>query len=216
MEPVGLAVGLVGLFSTCMDVMQRVDSYRTAGRDSRQLDAQLNATMHLFERWGDGVGISKGKLSDTHHPDLDNARTYAVVHGLLNSIKDFSTTSNEPTSPKGLQKAPSFPVLGDLSSHGPKISRWQKTAWALRGKLKHTGCVQALAGLVSDLYNVVSPDTAGSSASTRTPSFKDLSVSAGEPPYAVEIRKLLQKIEEEMEGKHFICSEIPDRANIYS
>ncbi|KAF5636893.1 ankyrin protein [Fusarium sp. NRRL 25303] len=176
MEPVGLAVGLVGLFSTCMDVMQRVDSYRTAGRDSRQLDAQLNATMHLFERWGDGVGISKGKLSDTHHPDLDNARTYAVVHGLLNSIKDFSTTSNEPTSPKGLQKAPSFPVSGDLSSHGPKISRWQKTAWALRGKLKHTGCVQALAGLVSDLYNVVSPDTAGSSASTRTPSFKDLSI----------------------------------------
>ncbi|KAI1047936.1 hypothetical protein LB505_013246, partial [Fusarium chuoi] len=209
MEPVGLAVGLVGLFSTCMDVMQRVDSYRTADRDSRQLDAQLNATMHLFERWGDGVGISKGKLSDTHHPDLDNPRTYAVVQGLLNSIKDFSTTSNEPTSPKGLQKAPSFPVLGDLSSHGPKISRWQKTAWALRGKLKHTGLVQALAGLVSDLYNVVSPDTAGSSALTRTPSFKDLSISASEPPYAVEIRELLQKIEEEMEGKHFICSEIP-------
>ncbi|KAG4274426.1 hypothetical protein FPRO04_09384 [Fusarium proliferatum] len=204
MEPVGLAVGLVGLFSTCMDVMQRVDSYRTADRDSRQLDAQLNATMHLFERWGDGVGISKGKLSDTHHPDLDNPRTYAVVQGLLNSIKDFSTTSNEPTSPKGLQKAPSFPVSGDLSSHGPKASRWQKTAWALRGKLKHTGRVQALAGLVSDLYNVVSPDTAGSSALTRTPSFKDLSISASEPPYAVEIRELLQKIEEEMEGKHFI------------
>ncbi|KAG4263778.1 hypothetical protein FPRO03_09054 [Fusarium proliferatum] len=214
MEPVGLAVGLVGLFSTCMDVMQRVGSYRTADRDSRQLDAQLNATMHLFERWGDGVGISKGKLSDTHHPDLDNPRTYAVVQGLLNSIKDFSTTSNEPTSPKGLLKAPSFPVSGDLSSHGPKASRWQKTAWALRGKLKHTGRVQALAGLVSDLYNVVSPDTAGSSALTRTPSFKDLSISASEPPYAVEIRELLQKIEEEMEGKHFICSEIPDQANI--
>ncbi|CVL06292.1 related to ankyrin [Fusarium mangiferae] len=200
MEPVGLAVGLVGLFSTCMDVMQRVDSYRTADRDSRQLDAQLNATMHLLERWGDGVGISKGELSDNHHPDLDDPRTYAVVQGLLNSIKDFSTTSNEPPSPKALQKAPSFPVSGDLSSHGPKISRWQKTAWALRGKLKHTGHVQALAGLVSDLYNVVSPDTTGSSALTRAPSFKDLSISAGEPPYAVEIRELLGKIEEEMEA----------------
>ncbi|KAK2130692.1 ankyrin repeat-containing domain protein [Fusarium oxysporum II5] len=200
MEPVGLAVGLVGLFSTCMDVMQRIDSYRTAGRDSRQLDAQLNATMHLLEKWGDGVGISKGKLSDNHHPDLDNPRTFAVVQGLLNSIKDFSATSDEPPSPRGLQKTPSFPSSGDLSSHGSKISRWQKTSWALRGKLKQTSHVQALASLVSDLYNVVSPDTTGSKALTRTPSFKDLSISAGEQPYAVEIRELLQKIEEEMEA----------------
>ncbi|EWZ97237.1 hypothetical protein FOWG_01734 [Fusarium oxysporum f. sp. lycopersici MN25] len=199
MEPVGLAVGLVGLFSTCMDVMQRIDSYRTAGRDSRQLDAQLNATMHLLEKWGDGVGISKGKLSDNHHPDLDNPRTFAVVQGLLNSIKDFSATSDEPPSPRGLQKAPSFPSSGDLSSNGSKISRWQKTSWALRGKLKQTSHVQALASLVSDLYSVVSPDTTGSKALTRTPSFKDLSIGAGEKPYAVEIRELLQNIEEEME-----------------
>ncbi|KAG9506380.1 hypothetical protein J7337_003363 [Fusarium musae] len=200
MEPVGLAVGLVGLFSTYMDVMQRVDSYRTAGRDSRQLDAQLHATMHLLERWGDGVGISKGKLSDNHHSDLDNPRTFAVVQGLLNSIKDFSAVSNDPPSPKGLQKTPSFPISGDVSAHGSKISRWQKTAWALRGKLKQTSHVQTLAGLVSDLYNVVSPDTTGSKALTRTPSFKNLSISAGEQPYAVEIRELLQKIEEEMEA----------------
>ncbi|CZR48711.1 uncharacterized protein FPRO_03968 [Fusarium proliferatum ET1] len=200
MEPVGLAVGLVGLFSTCMDVMQRIDSYRTADRDSRQLDAQLNATMHLFERWGDGVGISKGKLSDTHHPDLDNPRTYAVVQGLLNSIKDFSTNLNEPSGPKGLQKTPSFPMSGDVSSNGSKISRWQKTAWALRGKLKQTSHVQALAGLVSDLFNVISLDTTRANALTRTPSFKDLSLNSGEQPYAVEIRELLQKIEEEMEA----------------
>ncbi|WKT43651.1 hypothetical protein QSH57_008487 [Fusarium oxysporum f. sp. vasinfectum] len=203
MEPVGLAVGLVGLFSTCMDVVQRFDSYRTAGRDSRQLDAQLNATMHLFEKWGEGVGIGNGELSDDHHPDLDNPRTYAVVQGLLNSIKDFSSTSNEPSSPKGLQKTPSFPLSGDPSTHGSKISRWQKTTWALRGKLKQTSHVQALASLVSDLYNVVSPDTASTSpkALTRNPSFKDLSINPSEQPYAVDIRELLRKIEEEMEAE---------------
>ncbi|KAF5540016.1 ankyrin repeat domain-containing protein [Fusarium mexicanum] len=200
MEPVGLAVGLVGLFSTCMDVMQRVDSYRTAGRDSRQLDAQLNATMHLFERWGDGVGISKGKLSDNHHPDLDNPRTYAVTKGLLNSIKDFSATSNDPPSPGGLQKTASFPTSGDITSHVPKISKWQKTAWALRGKLKQTTHVQALAGLVSDLYSVVPPDTKASNVLTRSPSLKDLSINTTPQPYAEEIRELLQKIEEEMEA----------------
>ncbi|KAF5599967.1 ankyrin repeat domain-containing protein [Fusarium pseudoanthophilum] len=204
MEPVGLAVGLVGLFSTCMDVMQRVDSYRTAGRDSRQLDAQLNATMHLFGRWGDGVGISKDKLSDSHHPDLDNPRTFAVVQGLLNSIKDFSGTSDEPLGAKALQKTPSFPMAGDLSTHGSKISRWQKTTWSLRGKLKQTTHVQALASLVSDLYSVVSPDTATSmspKALTRNPSFKDLSIKAPPQPYSEEIRELLERIEKEMEAE---------------
>ncbi|KAF4336588.1 ankyrin repeat domain protein [Fusarium beomiforme] len=139
-----------------------------------------------------------GKLSENHHPDLDNPRTYAVVQGLLNSIKDFSAASNEPPSPKGLQKTPSFPLSGDPSSLGPKISRWQKTTWAFRGKLKQTSHVQALASLVSDLYSVVSLDTTGLSLND---SFTDLSISPGEQPYAVEIRELLDKIEQEMEAE---------------
>ncbi|KAH7236530.1 ankyrin-1, partial [Fusarium tricinctum] len=79
MEAVGLAVGLVSLFSTCLEAVQRIDSYKTAGRDSRLLRAQLNATMHLFERWGDSVGIGKGKLSDNHHPALDDPKNFSLL-----------------------------------------------------------------------------------------------------------------------------------------
>lgn len=161
MEAVGLAVGLVGLFSTCLETVQRIDSYKTAGRDSRLLGAQLNATMHLFERWGDSVGIGKGKLSDNHHPALDDPKTFSVIKSLLESFEEFSapTTTYNNTSPNVTQRVPSFPLPDPSTKNASNTTRWQKTSWALRGKLKQTNHVEALATLVSELYNLVSPDT---------------------------------------------------------
>jgi hypothetical protein len=162
MEAVGLAVGLVGLFSTCLEAVQRIDSYKTAGRDTRLLRAQLNATMHLFERWGDSVGIGKGKLSDNHHPALDDPKTFSVIKNVLESFEEFSaaTTTHDATSPNAIQRVPSFPLPDPSTKNASKPSRWEKTSWALRGKLKRTNQVEALASLVSELYNVVSPETA--------------------------------------------------------
>ncbi|KAM0235337.1 hypothetical protein ACHAP5_009732 [Fusarium lateritium] len=162
MEAVGLAVGLVGLFSTCLEAVQRIDSYKTAGRDSRLLCAQIDATMHLFERWGDSVGIGKGKLSDNHHPALDDPKTFSVVKNLLQSFEEFSTatTTYNATGPKAIQRVPSIPLPNSASQNLSKNSRWQRTGWALRGKLKQTNHVEALATLVSELYSVVPPETA--------------------------------------------------------
>jgi hypothetical protein len=52
-----------------------------------------------------------------------------------------------------------MPLPDPSSPNASKTSRWQKTAWALRGKLKQTNHVEALAALVSELYCVVSPET---------------------------------------------------------
>ncbi|KAM0198488.1 hypothetical protein ACHAPI_004012 [Fusarium lateritium] len=170
MEAVGLAVGLVGLFSTCLEAVQRIDSYKTAGRDSRLLCAQIDATMHLFERWGDSVGIGKGKLSDNHHPALDDPKTFSVIKNLLLSFEEFSTatTTYNTTNPKATQRVPSIPLPDPSSQNPSKPSRWQKTTWALHGKLKQTNHVEALATLVSELYSVVSPETAA------VPSVRDI------------------------------------------
>lgn len=180
MEAVGLAVGLVGLFSTCLEAVQRIDSYKTAGRDSRLLRAQLNATMHLFERWGDSVGIGKGRLSDNHHPALDDPKTFSVIKSLLESFEEFSaaTTTYNNTSPNAIQRVPSFPLPNPSTKNASNTTRWQKTSWALRGKLKQTNHVEALATLVSELYNLVSPDTSvvvsvGPKPLSTTDSFND-------------------------------------------
>ncbi|KAF4454921.1 hypothetical protein F53441_2660 [Fusarium austroafricanum] len=181
----------------------RVDSYRTADRDSRQLDAQLNATMHLLERWGDGVGISKGELSENHHPDLDDPHTYSVVQGLLNSIKDFSIASKQPPRIQAPREPTSPSLSGESSFPRPKISRLEKTTWALRGKLKETSRVQTLAGLVSDLYNVVSPSVADSvNPKPVSPclGLQQQGIGPVEELYA-EIRQLLRKLEKEMEAE---------------
>ncbi|KAI1053810.1 hypothetical protein LB507_007482 [Fusarium sp. FIESC RH6] len=187
MEPVGLAVGVVGLaglFSTCLHALQRLDSYKTAGRDSRQLDAQLSATIHLFERWGEGVGISQGKLSKAHHPDLDDPRTFLVIQRLLGSINEFLQTSNNVD-----HRSLDF----SIRDPGPeKVSRWEKTAWALRGKLKQTNQVQALATLVADLYNVVPLTNVPSDQKNELPV---------DGTYGSEMRELLSKIEEQLKGK---------------
>ncbi|KAJ4122790.1 hypothetical protein NW768_010235 [Fusarium equiseti] len=187
MEPVGLAVGVVGLaglFSTCLDALQRLDSYKTASRDSRQLDAQLSATIHLFERWGEGVGINQGKLSKDHHRDLDDPRTFAVIQRLLGSINEFLQTSNN---------VPKKNLDFTIPNQGPeKISRWEKTAWALRGRLKQTNQVQTLASLVADLYNIIPP--------TDTPSDEQNKPSI-DGSYADEMRELLGKIEEQLKAE---------------
>src|SRR5277367_1689982 len=96
MEAIGLAVGvagLAGLFSTCLDVVDKVDSYRDYGFESRSIVAQFEADKLLFQKWAQSVGIDKGKLKDTHHRDLDNPETVSMVERILSSIQEiFSRT----------------------------------------------------------------------------------------------------------------------------
>ncbi|RYP08950.1 hypothetical protein DL764_001561 [Monosporascus ibericus] len=59
MEPVGLAVGilgLAGLFSSCLEAIEKVHSYRAFGSDSHTLDAQFKAEKLRFGQWGRAVG----------------------------------------------------------------------------------------------------------------------------------------------------------------
>jgi hypothetical protein len=60
MELVGLAVGvagLVGLFNTCLDLLDKFDSWRGCGSNLRSLAAQFQAHKPRFENWGHAVGF---------------------------------------------------------------------------------------------------------------------------------------------------------------
>ncbi|GKT51786.1 uncharacterized protein ColSpa_11967 [Colletotrichum spaethianum] len=53
MEPVGLAVGIVGLaglFSSCLEAVEKFDSYKNFGRDSRSLATLFDTDKHRFEQ----------------------------------------------------------------------------------------------------------------------------------------------------------------------
>ena len=50
MEPISFTVGIVGLaglFSVCLDVIDKVDSYKDYGVESRSILAQFDADKHL-------------------------------------------------------------------------------------------------------------------------------------------------------------------------
>lgn len=67
MEPISFTagiVGLVGLFSVCLDVIDKVDSYKEFGLESRSVVAQFKADKHLFANWAQDVGIHKSKLKN--------------------------------------------------------------------------------------------------------------------------------------------------------
>ncbi|GKT61429.1 ankyrin repeat domain-containing protein 52 [Colletotrichum tofieldiae] len=168
MEAVGLAVGVVGLaglFSSCLEAVEKFDSYNNFSRDSHSLATIFETDKHRFEQWGRAVGFEKGKLSELHHPALDDAKNLAVVCKLLTSIQNFCSGDDHalnhqptPADSKFLKDDPFFTRQAQPRHSPPVDSKRQKVAWALSGKTKRTGHVQTFAVLVQYLYSVVPPD----------------------------------------------------------
>jgi hypothetical protein len=82
MEPISFTIGVVGLaslFSVCLDVIDKVGSYKDFGFDSRAIITQFKADKHLFTKWAQDVGISKDKPKENYHKYLDDPEMYLIV-----------------------------------------------------------------------------------------------------------------------------------------
>ncbi|RTE68952.1 hypothetical protein BHE90_016671 [Fusarium euwallaceae] len=164
METAGLVIGvagLAGLFNTCLEAVDKVQSYQTFNTDSHILDTRFKAARVRFERWGPGVGIEQGKLLPDHHSALDDKDTSTVVTEVLRIIiKTICDASNAP--PRRTRVA--GPGNDDSSGlHRPYAvtskSRRQKMNWALWGKGGRTEQVELFEKLVQELHNLVPPNT---------------------------------------------------------
>ncbi|KAH6664589.1 ankyrin-1 [Halenospora varia] len=63
MEPIGLTVGVIGLaglFSVCLDVIDKVDSYKDYGVKSRSIVALFEGYKHLFKKWAQDINGPAG------------------------------------------------------------------------------------------------------------------------------------------------------------
>jgi hypothetical protein len=181
MEAIGLAAGiagLAGLFSTCLDIIDKVDSYRDYGFESRSIVAQFEADKIIFQKWAQSVGIDKGKSKDTHHKDLDNSEIALMVERILSSIQEiFSKTDGTISSlhsvsvagPKSSQESAPF-------SHGSAqnqkfqvpMSRRHRIGWALKGKVKFIAQIQQFGALVQRLHSLVPPDAIKGAVNVKT------------------------------------------------
>ena len=171
MEPVGLAVGIVGLaglFSLCLDVIEKVETYKDFGTDSQSLIAQFEADKLRFKRWGEKVGFKNQKLSDDSHKDLDDSETMASIRKILSSIQELGSSADgtQATLQTALKPDQKYSLGSVLPSEGrlkhrrepTPTSRRNKLAWTFRRRAKFVNQVQQFGALVQTLYNLVQPD----------------------------------------------------------
>ncbi|KAJ4129221.1 hypothetical protein NW768_007756 [Fusarium equiseti] len=174
MEAAGLAIGVIGiagLFNTCLDSLSRFQAYKSSTADSHILDTRFRAARARFEKWGNGVGISEGKLL----PELNDKKTAGVVTDILHIIAkaicdDASVLQNEQFA--GLQ------------------SRRKRFKWALGGKEDRTEQVEIFEKLVQQLHNLVPVDDKGREQAGEQKS-EDWS----------DVRKILLNIEQSMKNE---------------
>ncbi|KAM0637329.1 hypothetical protein ACHAQF_008841 [Verticillium nonalfalfae] len=80
MEPAGLGVGIVGLaglLSSSLDILDKVKTYQSFVADSDVLNAQFEAWQLLFERWDHSVGDT-GLLSAETRTVVEDIRSLAL------------------------------------------------------------------------------------------------------------------------------------------
>ncbi|KAM6517781.1 hypothetical protein FSOLCH5_006549 [Fusarium solani] len=174
METAGLVIGVAGvagLFNSCLEAVDKVQSYQTFGTDSHVLDTRFKVARARFERWGPGVGIEQGKLLPDHHSALDDKDTSTVVTDVLHIIiKAICDASNAP--PRRTRAA--GPGDDDSSGlHRPYAvtseSRRRKMTWAFWGKVGRTEQVELFEKLVQELHNLVPPNTGESTRRAHKP-----------------------------------------------
>jgi Prion-inhibition and propagation len=96
MDPLSLTfgvagiVGLAGLYNTCLDVIDKVDSYKDFDVESRSIIAYRL----LFQKWGKNVGIDKPVLADKHHANLDDPQIVSSVEKILSSIQELDLSAD--------------------------------------------------------------------------------------------------------------------------
>ncbi|KAL6858187.1 hypothetical protein ACO1O0_005643 [Amphichorda felina] len=169
LEIVGLAFGVAGLYSSCIDAAERVQAYNSFKSDSQVLDAQFNAERLRLEIWGERIGLKHliphgGKLPDQPldkniHRALRNPKVLEAVENSLLVIENICLANDDvPKKPTRTKSGLAGAEPND-HRHGfegtSKQSRRTKLAWAFGGKGERTTRIKLFCDLVQQLHNLV-------------------------------------------------------------
>jgi hypothetical protein len=158
MEPAGLAlgsIGLAGLFSTCLDVIDRVDTWRNFAVESQALRTRLETEKLRLEKWGEAVGFKNGQLSHSHSEAFDDPRILSRVHEQLLAIRNVCQDSKNRCDLA--PRTEGTRIVAGLQGWLNPGSKMHKLKWTLRNKLRSTAQVETLEVLLQGLYNLVPP-----------------------------------------------------------
>ncbi|KAI0423772.1 hypothetical protein F5Y09DRAFT_354613 [Xylaria sp. FL1042] len=153
MEAAGLGIGvigLIGLFSSCLDMVERWGSYKDFGLESGSIKARFIADRVRFRRWA-----------------LDDPAIQSAISLILHNIKGIESDAKKFVSRSGLLLDSATSLIesnevfhgGLLQIERPHsiVSRKSRLGWALGGKARALSLVGSFEILVQKLYDLVAP-----------------------------------------------------------
>ncbi|KAJ5929153.1 hypothetical protein N7454_007001, partial [Penicillium verhagenii] len=202
MDVTGLILGVAGLFSACMDVVERFDSWKDAAIESRALSAQLEAQKLRFKQWGEGVGIKGENLLERHDRRLEDRETIAVIWQLLSTVNDILGSGASATPNATLNSTNNNQPEPHTLSLPPFASKRRRVYWALRQKVPWNTRVEQFTFLVESLHSLVPVESSndagsgshGSGAGGSSPG------QGGDPGRLADLDSVLKKMEMKIEA----------------
>lgn len=134
-------IGLAGLFTACLDAIDRVKVFKSYVFDSEASRVQFDGHKLRLENWGRKVGLERGQPGSGDHDRLKDPETRKLVEDTLNIIHRIISDGGNPPSLSRRK-------TGDLNQVPGPISTRQQLAWALGGKGTRASQVALLGGLL--------------------------------------------------------------------
>lgn len=155
MDPASLAVGIVGiagLFTSILEVVDRVHTYRSFSADFEALNVRLRADRVRLEQWGQHVGLNTTETS-AKHPALSNPNIFPVVESLLRILARI--TQADDTKRNELADEMLGAGYARPAYNAPSESKRTRMRWAIRGKSEWREQVKLFGAVVQKLHDIV-------------------------------------------------------------
>ena len=169
-EIAGLAIGmasLAGLFTTCTELLDKIDRIRGFGGSYQNTMLQFKACQHLFEEWGRRAGLGVQNPGETTNSlsQLSDMTKRSLVYNVLASIEQLFVDSEDLQKRYGIS-LPHHDPPSTIDSAGLSLLQARKQAsdgssfkrkvlWAIRDERKFHNLVSLLGGLTNRLYELV-------------------------------------------------------------
>jgi len=169
MEPVSFIVGLTGLFSAAVTIIERTSAGKSYGEESATFISKIEAERLRLSLWGEAVGLAGG---GELHERLRNPLVYKSVVELFAWAVHFFEDS-ERHSARHL-RAPIVQQDDLRLSHRATIRHsvvklqkraptWTKIKWAFSGQKKSENLLKELGWFINELEALVPTPTTWSS-----------------------------------------------------
>ncbi|CAI7652798.1 unnamed protein product [Penicillium crustosum] len=199
MEPVSFAVGIIGLaglFSTCLEAVERFDSWKDYDSEFRSLVAQFKAQKLRLAKWGVAVGLEDDELSYVHNALLDDPKIESMVKEILLAIDAVCRDEDKAFLTPMLGKDENSTKDQLFHRHAPRESKRQKLGWVFRTRAKRVTQVDNFSKLVESLHNLI-PIEDPKEQIGRRPTGDRVSEADG---WRNELENLVKRMETQMEG----------------